>query len=312
VPPVISVTGLSKTYASGFEALKAINLDIRDGEIFALLGPNGAGKTTLIGVICGIVTATSGRVTVAGHDIATDYRAARARIGLVPQELTTDAFESVWKTVSFSRGLWGKRPDPAHIEKVLKDLSLWDRKDSKIMTLSGGMKRRVMIAKALSHEPQILFLDEPTAGVDVELRKDMWEVVRALRAAGTTIILTTHYIEEAEEMADRVGVINKGEIILVEDKVELMRKLGKKQLTVQLQEPLAAVPEALTAYHLTLGAGGSELVYTYDTRRGRTGITDLLDELQRAGIRFKDLQTTQSSLEDIFVDLVRQDRGATA
>jgi ABC-2 type transport system ATP-binding protein len=312
VPPVISVTGLSKTYASGFEALKAINLDIRDGEIFALLGPNGAGKTTLIGVICGIVTATSGRVTVAGHDIATDYRAARARIGLVPQELTTDAFESVWKTVSFSRGLWGKRPDPAHIEKVLKDLSLWDRKDSKIMTLSGGMKRRVMIAKALSHEPQILFLDEPTAGVDVELRKDMWEVVRALRAAGTTIILTTHYIEEAEEMADRVGVINKGEIILVEDKVELMRKLGKKQLTVQLQEPLASVPQAFAAYHLTLGADGYELVYTYDTRSGRTGITDLLDELQRAGIRFKDLQTTQSSLEDIFVDLVRKDREAVA
>jgi ABC-2 type transport system ATP-binding protein len=312
VPPVISVTGLSKTYASGFEALKAINLDIRDGEIFALLGPNGAGKTTLIGVICGIVTATSGRVTVAGHDIATDYRAARARIGLVPQELTTDAFESVWKTVSFSRGLWGKRPDPAHIEKVLKDLSLWDRKDSKIMTLSGGMKRRVMIAKALSHEPQILFLDEPTAGVDVELRKDMWEVVRALRAAGTTIILTTHYIEEAEEMADRVGVINKGEIILVEDKVELMRKLGKKQLTVQLQEPLAAVPQVLAAYHLTVGADGCELVYTYDTRSGRTGITDLLDELQRAGIRFKDLQTTQSSLEDIFVDLVRKDREAAA
>jgi ABC-2 type transport system ATP-binding protein len=310
--PVISVTGLSKTYASGFEALKAINLDIRDGEIFALLGPNGAGKTTLIGVICGIVTATSGRVTVAGHDIVTDYRAARARIGLVPQELTTDAFESVWKTVSFSRGLWGKRPDPAHIEKVLKDLSLWDRKDSKIMTLSGGMKRRVMIAKALSHEPRILFLDEPTAGVDVELRKDMWEVVRALRAAGTTIILTTHYIEEAEEMADRVGVINKGEIILVEDKVELMRKLGKKQLTLQLPAPLAAVPEALAAYHLTLGAGGCELVYTYDTRRGRTGITDLLDELRRAGIRFKDLQTTQSSLEDIFVDLVRSDRGAAA
>jgi ABC-2 type transport system ATP-binding protein len=312
VPPVISVTGLSKTYASGFEALKAINLDIRDGEIFALLGPNGAGKTTLIGVICGIVTATSGRVTVAGHDIATDYRAARARIGLVPQELTTDAFESVWKTVSFSRGLWGKRPDPAHIEKVLKDLSLWDRKDSKIMTLSGGMKRRVMIAKALSHEPQILFLDEPTAGVDVELRKDMWEVVRALRAAGTTIILTTHYIEEAEEMADRVGVINKGEIILVEDKVELMRKLGKKQLTLQLQEPLASVPQAFAAYHLTLGADGYELVYTYDTRSGRTGITDLLDELQRAGIRFKDLQTTQSSLEDIFVDLVRKDREAAA
>jgi ABC-2 type transport system ATP-binding protein len=304
--PVISVTDLSKTYASGFEALRHINLDIRDGEIFALLGPNGAGKTTLIGVICGIVTATSGRVTVAGHDIVTDYRAARSRIGLVPQELHTDAFETVWKTVTFSRGLWGRRADPAHIEKVLTDLSLWDRKDSKIMTLSGGMKRRVMIAKALSHEPKILFLDEPTAGVDVELRKDMWEVVRRLRAAGTTIILTTHYIEEAEEMADRVGVINKGEIILVEDKVELMRKLGKKQLTLQLQAPLAAVPETLAAHHLTLGAGGGELVYSYDTRRGRTGITDLLDELRRAGIRFKDLQTTQSSLEEIFVSLVKE------
>ncbi len=311
-PPVISVTDLSKTYASGFEALKHISLDIRDGEIFALLGPNGAGKTTLIGIICGIVTATSGRVTVAGHDIVTDYRAARARIGLVPQELTTDAFETVWKTVSFSRGLWGKRADPAHIEKVLRDLSLWDRKDSKIMTLSGGMKRRVMIAKALSHQPQVLFLDEPTAGVDVELRKDMWEVVRALRAAGTTIILTTHYIEEAEEMADRVGVINKGEIILVEDKVELMRKLGKKHLTLQLYEPLAAVPQTLAAYHLTIGADGCELVYSYDTRSGRTGIPDLLDELRRAGIHFKDLQTTQSSLEDIFVDLVRNDRGAAA
>ena len=309
-PLIISVAGLSKTYATGFQALKNVNLDIRDREIFALLGPNGAGKTTLIGIICGIVTATGGRVTVAGRDIAGDYRAARSLIGLVPQELTTDAFETVWKTVSFSRGLWGKPADPAHIEKVLKDLSLWDRKDSKIMTLSGGMKRRVMIAKALSHEPRILFLDEPTAGVDVELRKDMWEVVRALRAAGTTIILTTHYIEEAEEMADRVGVINKGEIILVEDKAELMRKLGKKQLTLQLQEPLAAVPEALAAYHLTLAAGGCELVYSYDTRKGRTGITDLLDELRRAGIRFKDLQTTQSSLEDIFVDLVRNDTGA--
>ncbi len=312
IPPVISVTGLSKTYASGFQALKHINLDIRDGEIFALLGPNGAGKTTLIGIICGIVTATLGRVTVAGHDIVADYRAARSLIGLVPQELHTDSFETVWKTVSFSRGLWGRRADPALIEKVLRDLSLWDRKDSKIMTLSGGMKRRVMIAKALSHEPKILFLDEPTAGVDVELRKDMWEVVRALRAAGTTIILTTHYIEEAEEMADRVGVINKGEIILVEDKVELMRKLGKKQLTLQLYEPLAAVPGALEAYHLTLCADGCELVYSYDARRGHTGITDLLDDLRRAGIRFKDLQTTQSSLEDIFVDLVRNSRGAAA
>ncbi len=312
IPPVISVTGLSKTYASGFQALKDINLDIREGEIFALLGPNGAGKTTLIGIICGIVTATLGRVTVAGHDIVADYRAARSLIGLVPQELHTDSFETVWKTVSFSRGLWGRRADPALIAKVLRDLSLWDRKDSKIMTLSGGMKRRVMIAKALSHEPQVLFLDEPTAGVDVELRKDMWEVVRALRAAGTTIILTTHYIEEAEEMADRVGVINKGEIILVEDKVELMRKLGKKQLTLQLYEPLAAVPGALEAYHLTLCADGCELVYSYDARRGHTGITDLLDDLRRAGIRFKDLQTTQSSLEDIFVDLVRNSRGAAA
>jgi ABC-2 type transport system ATP-binding protein len=311
-PPIISIAGLSKTYASGFQALKNINLDIRNGEIFALLGPNGAGKTTLIGIICGIVTASSGRVTVAGHDIVTDYRPARARIGLVPQELTTDAFETVWNTVSFSRGLWGKRPDPAHIEKVLRDLSLWDRKDSKIMTLSGGMKRRVMIAKALSHEPQILFLDEPTAGVDVELRKGMWEVVRTLRASGTTIILTTHYIDEAEEMADRVGVINKGEIILVEEKAELMRKLGKKQLVVHLHEPLAAAPEGLAVHHLTLAADGWELVYTYDTRKGRTGITDLLDDLRRAGIRFKDLDTTQSSLEDIFVDLVRQDTGAVA
>ncbi len=311
-PPIISIAGLSKTYATGFQALKNIDLDIRDGEIFALLGPNGAGKTTLIGIICGIVTASAGRVTVAGHDIVTDYRAARARIGLVPQELTTDAFESVWKTVSFSRGLWGKRPDPAHIEKVLRDLSLWDRKDAKIMTLSGGMKRRVMIAKALSHEPRILFLDEPTAGVDVELRKDMWELVRALRAAGTTIILTTHYIEEAEDMADRVGVINKGEIIVVEEKAELMRKLGKKQLILQLNAPIAAVPEALAKYHLALAAEGCELVYSYDIRKGHTGITDLLDELRRAGIRFKDLQTTQSSLEDIFVGLVHKDTGAAA
>jgi ABC-2 type transport system ATP-binding protein len=312
VSPIISVAGLSKTYATGFQALKTIDLDIRDREIFALLGPNGAGKTTLIGIICGIVTASSGRVTVAGHDIVAGYRAARSLIGLVPQELTTDSFETVWNTVSFSRGLWGKPADPAHIEKVLKDLSLWDRKDSRIMTLSGGMKRRVMIAKALSHEPKILFLDEPTAGVDVELRKDMWQVVRALRAAGTTIILTTHYIEEAEEMADRVGVINKGEIILVEDKAELMRKLGKKQLVLQLDAPLAAVPPALAAYHLAIAADGCELVYTYDTRKGRTGITDLLDDLRRAGIRFKDLQTTQSTLEDIFVDLVRKDAGAAA
>ena len=312
LPPIISIAGLSKTYATGFQALKNINLDIGDGEIFALLGPNGAGKTTLIGIICGIVTATAGRVTVAGHDIVAGYRAARSLIGLVPQELTTDAFETVWKTVTFSRGLWGKRANPAHIEKVLKDLSLWDRKDSKIMTLSGGMKRRVMIAKALAHEPKVLFLDEPTAGVDVELRKDMWELVLALRAAGTTIILTTHYIEEAEEMADRVGVINRGEIILVEDKVELMRKLGRKQLTLHLHAPVAAVPEALAAHHLTLAADGCDLVYNYDTQKGRTGITDLLEDLRRAGIRFKDLQTTQSSLEDIFVDLVHKDTGAAA
>jgi len=304
--PIIRVADLSKTYATGFQALRNVNLDIRRGEIFALLGPNGAGKTTLIGIICGIVTASAGRVTVDGRDIVRDYRAARAEIGLVPQELTTDAFETVWNTVTFSRGLWGKRRNPAHIEKVLKDLSLWDKKDAKIMTLSGGMKRRVMIAKALSHEPRILFLDEPTAGVDVELRKDMWDVVRALRASGVTIILTTHYIEEAEEMADRVGVINKGELILVEDKAELMRKLGKKQLTLQLHERLAAVPDALVAYRLALAADGCELVYNYDTQQGRTGITDLLDALRRAGVRFKDLQTTQSSLEDIFVDLVHK------
>ena len=304
VPPVISIAGLSKTYASGFQALKDVNLEIRQGEIFALLGPNGAGKTTLIGIICGIVTASAGRVTVAGYDIVTDYRAARAMIGLVPQELTTDAFETVWATVSFSRGLFGKRPDPAHIEKILRELSLWDRKDSKIMTLSGGMKRRVLIAKALSHQPQILFLDEPTAGVDVELRKDMWDVVRALRASGVTIILTTHYIEEAEEMADRIGVINKGALILVEDKAELMRKLGKKQLTLHLAERLAAVPEALAAHHLALAADGCELVYSYDTQQERTGITSLLEDLGRAGVRFRDLHTTQSSLEDIFVGLV--------
>jgi ABC-2 type transport system ATP-binding protein len=304
--PIISVGHLSKAYATGFQALKDVNLDIRRGEIFALLGPNGAGKTTLIGIICGIVRASAGRVTVDGHDIVRDYRAARALIGLVPQELTTDAFESVWNTVSFSRGLWGRRADPACVEKVLRDVALWDRKDAKIITLSGGMKRRVMIAKALAHEPKILFLDEPTAGVDVELRKGMWDVVRALRAAGVTIILTTHYIEEAEEMADRIGVINKGELILVEDKAELMRKLGKKQLTLQLNERLGAVPDALAAHRLTLSADGCELVYNYDTRQGRTGITDLLEELRRAGIRFKDLQTTQSSLEDIFVDLVRK------
>ena len=302
--PIISISGVSKTYASGFQALKNIDLDIRRGEIFALLGPNGAGKTTLIGIVCGIVTASAGRVTVDGHDIVTDYRAARSLIGLVPQELHTDAFETVWATTSYSRGLFGKRKNPAHIEKVLKDLSLFDKKDSQIITLSGGMKRRVLIAKALAHEPQILFLDEPTAGVDVELRKDMWEVVRTLRASGVTVILTTHYIEEAEEMADRVGVINKGEIILVEEKAELMRKLGKKQLTLQLQKKLDAVPEKL-AHLLTLSADGLELTYQYDTRGERTGITSLLDELRAANIRFKDLRTTQSSLEEIFVSLVK-------
>ncbi len=304
--PIISISNLSKTYASGFPALRNINLDIRRGEIFALLGPNGAGKTTLIGIICGIVNASAGSVSVAGHDIIADYRVTRAMIGLVPQELTTDAFETVWATVSFSRGLFGKPANPDYVAKVLRELSLWDRKDSKIVTLSGGMKRRVLIAKALSHEPRILFLDEPTAGVDVELRKDMWQVVRSLRASGVTIILTTHYIEEAEDMADRIGVIHKGELILVEDKVELMRKLGKKQLTLHLQKPLAAVPAALAAHDLALAADGSELIYTYDTQGERTGITALLQDLNRAGIRFKDLHTTQSSLEDIFVDLLRQ------
>jgi ABC-2 type transport system ATP-binding protein len=304
--PIISIANLSKTYASGYQALKGVNLDIRRGEIFALLGPNGAGKTTLISIICGIVTASQGAVLVDGRDIAKEYRIVRAMIGLVPQELTTDAFETVWNTVSFSRGLFGKPHNPAHIEKVLKELTLWNRKDSKIMTLSGGMKRRVMIAKALSHEPQILFLDEPSAGVDVELRKDMWEIVRQLRASGVTIILTTHYIEEAEDMADRIGVISKGEIILVEDKAELMRKLGKKQLKLQLNQKLEAVPPALAAYGLTLAADGAELIYSYDTQGERTGITALLKDLNAASIRFRDLSTTQSSLEDIFVDLVRQ------
>jgi ABC-2 type transport system ATP-binding protein len=285
-----------------------VNLEIRRGEILALLGPNGAGKTTLISVICGIVNATEGTVSVDGHDIIKDFRAARSLIGLVPQELTTDAFETVWATTSFSRGLFGKPANPEHIAKVLKDLSLWDRKDSKIMTLSGGMKRRVLIAKALSHEPKILFLDEPTAGVDVELRKDMWQVVRDLRASGVTIILTTHYIEEAQQMADRIGVINQGEIILVEDKAELMRKLGRKQLKLQLQKKLEAMPAELAAHRLTLSAEGHELVYTYDTQGERTGITALLGDLNRAGIRFRDIQTTQSSLEDIFVGLVRSSR----
>jgi ABC-2 type transport system ATP-binding protein len=302
-PAVISVAGLSKTYATGFEALKNIDLTIRRGEIFALLGPNGAGKTTLISIICGIVNPTLGSVSVDGHDIRAEYRAARSRIGLVPQELTTDAFESVWNTVSFSRGLFGKRPNPAHIERVLKDLSLFDKRNDKIMTLSGGMKRRVMIAKALSHEPQILFLDEPSAGVDVSLRKDMWQLVRELRDSGVTIILTTHYIEEAEEMADRVGVMSKGELILVEEKTALMRKLGKKQLTLELTVPLDAVPPSVTGYDIALANDGRDLVYTYDTKAERTGITTLLEELKRAGIGFKDLRTTQSSLEDIFVDL---------
>jgi ABC-2 type transport system ATP-binding protein len=302
---IISVSSLSKTYASGFEALKNINLDIQRGEIFALLGPNGAGKTTLISIICGIANLSDGRVTVDGHDINADYRAARSLIGLVPQELHTDAFESVWATVSFSRGLFGKRKNPAHIEKVLKDLSLWDKKDAKIVTLSGGMKRRVMIAKALSHEPQILFLDEPTAGVDVELRKGMWEVVRTLQASGVTIILTTHYIEEAQEMADRIGVINNGEIILVEDKARLMQKLGKKRLRLHLQNSIAAVPPALAPYNLELADDGCALIYNYDTNGERTGITSLLSDLRDAGIKFSDLDTTESSLEDIFVSLVR-------
>ncbi len=302
----IAVSHLNKTYGSGFQALKDVSLEIRHGEIFALLGPNGAGKTTLINIICGIVRPSSGTVMVDGRDIGADYRSTRAMIGLVPQELTTDAFETPPATMRFSRGLFGKPPDPGHIEKVLKQLSLWDKRDSRIITLSGGMKRRILIAKALAHEPQILFLDEPTAGVDVELRKDMWQLVRELRASGVTIILTTHYIEEAEEMADRVGVINRGEIILVEDKAELMRKLGSKQLTLELREPLRAVPPALAAHKVTLAGNGTKLIYSYDTRSEHTGITTLLDELRHAGIRFKDLQTTQSSLEDIFVGLVRQ------
>ena len=301
---IISIRDLSKSYESGFRALQGINLDIRRGEIFALLGPNGAGKTTLIGIICGILVPTEGKVTVGGHDIITDYRAARSLIGLVPQELHTDAFESVWATVSFSRGLFNKPKKPAYIEKVLRALSLWDKKDNQIMTLSGGMKRRVLIAKALSHEPQILFLDEPTAGVDVELRKDMWQVVRDLRNSGVTIILTTHYIDEAEDMADRIGVINKGEIILVEEKVELMRKLGKKQLTLQLQQRLAAIPPELSRFQLSIAEDGSTLIYDYDTQAERTGVATLLGELSRAGLRIRDLQTNQSSLEDIFVGLV--------
>ncbi|MBW0151895.1 MAG: ABC transporter ATP-binding protein [Phenylobacterium sp.] len=302
---IISVKGLTKTYAGGFAALKGVDLEIREGEIFALLGPNGAGKTTLISIICGIVNPTSGEVLADGHDIAREFRAARSKIGLVPQELSTDAFETVWDTVKFSRGLFGKPPNPAHLEKVLKDLSLWDKKDSKIMALSGGMKRRVMIAKALSHEPKILFLDEPTAGVDVELRRDMWEMVRSLRESGVTIILTTHYIEEAEEMADRIGVIRKGEIILVQDKDVLMRQLGERRLTLHLQAPLSAIPPELAVEPLELAADGHELIYTFDAQAEDTGIAALLRRLEAHGIDFKDLQTKQSSLEDIFVSLVR-------
>lgn len=303
--PIISIKGLAKTYAGGFQALKGVDLDIRKGEIFALLGPNGAGKTTLIGIVCGLVRMTAGTVTADGHDIVRDFRPARTKIGLVPQEISTDAFEKVWDTVKFSRGLFGKPPNDAHLEKVLKDLSLWDKRNEKIMALSGGMKRRVMIAKALSHEPTILFLDEPTAGVDVELRRDMWEMVRGLREQGVTIILTTHYIEEAEEMADRIGVISNGELILVEDKDVLMRKLGKKQLTLQLQEPLTAIPPGLEAYQLELAAEGAELVYTFDAQAETTGIADLMKQLAARGLDFKDLRTEESSLEDIFVSLVR-------
>jgi ABC-2 type transport system ATP-binding protein len=303
--PIISVSQLTKTYKTGFQALKAVDLEIRRGEIFALLGPNGAGKTTLISIICGIVNPTSGVVRADGHDIIRDFRAARAKIGLVPQEISTDMFETVWATVSFSRGLFGKAANPAHIEKVLRDLSLWEKKDSKIMALSGGMKRRVMIAKALSHEPQILFLDEPTAGVDVELRRAMWEMVRLLRASGVTIILTTHYIEEAEEMADRIGVINKGELILVEEKAALMAKLGKKKLTLHLKRPLTALPSQLADPQLKLAPDGLDLVYTFDAQSDQTGIDVLLRRLAEHGIDFKDLQTSESSLEEIFVSLVR-------
>ena len=304
--PIISVANVSKTYATGHRALENIDLEIQKGEIFALLGPNGAGKTTLIGLICGIVKAGGGRITVAGLDIALHYREVRALIGLVPQELTTDAFETVWATVSFSRGLFGKPPSPAHIEKTLRELSLWDKKDSKIMTLSGGMKRRVMIAKALSHEPRVLFLDEPTAGVDVALRKDMWALVRTLRETGVTIVLTTHYIDEAEDMADRVGVISRGRLVLVEDKHTLMQKLGKKQLVMQLEAPLTELPASLTGQPLTLNADGTELTYAYDARAATNSVAPLLEGLQRAGIRITDLQTRQSSLEDIFVSLVKE------
>jgi ABC-2 type transport system ATP-binding protein len=302
----ISVTNLSKVYKSGFEALKNINLEIKSGEIFALLGPNGAGKTTLISIICGIVNKSSGTVLANGHDNVTDYHAARSLIGLVPQELTTDAFETPWATVNFSRGLFGLSPKPAHIEKILKDLSLWDKKDQKIMTLSGGMKRRVLIAKALSHEPKILFLDEPTAGVDVELRRDMWTLVRDLRKTGVTIILTTHYIDEAEEMADRIGVINKGEIILVEDKKALMAKLGKKQIALELTKPLKAIPKSLARHQLQLSNGGRTLIHIYDAKAAKNGVSSLLDDLRKSGISFADIETKQSSLEEIFVSLVRE------
>ena len=304
VQPIISISNLTKTYASGVQALRRIDLEIRKGEIFALLGPNGAGKTTLISIVCGIVTPTTGTVLAGGHDIVRDYRAARARIGLVPQELTTDMFETTWNTVRFSRGLFGRAPNPAHLEQVLRELSLWDKRNEKIMTLSGGMKRRVLIAKALAHEPDILFLDEPTAGVDVELRRDMWALVRRLRANGVTIILTTHYIDEAEEMADRIGVVSKGELILVEEKTELMQKLGKKQMTLHLQEPMASIPTALGDWKLALKDGGNELEYSFDAREEGTGIPLLLRRLGELGIGFKDLQTRQSSLEDIFVSLV--------
>lgn len=304
--PVISIRNLSKTYKSGFRALKDVSFDIARGEIFALLGPNGAGKTSMIGIVCGTVNATSGSVTVDGFDIVNDYRKARSKIGLVPQELTTNSFEKVWDDISYSRGLFGKPPKPALIEKILRDLSLWEKKDAKIITLSGGMKRRHMIAKALSHEPEILFLDEPSAGVDVELRQDLWAMVRSLRDAGVTIILTTHYIEEAEEMADRIGVINKGELILVEEKATLMRNLGKKQLALELPSPLAEIPEALSEHRLELVEGGQQLLFTYDARGERTGITALLADLQKAGIRFRDLKTRESSLEEIFVGLLKE------
>ncbi|MGE0053461.1 MAG: ABC transporter ATP-binding protein [Hyphomicrobium sp.] len=306
MPAIISVKDISKTYASGFSALRGINLEINEGEIFALLGPNGAGKTTLINIICGIVNSTSGSVAVAGYDNVKEYRATRGAIGLVPQELTLDMFESVWTTVNFSRGLFGKPKDYALVEKILRQLSLWDKKDSRIMSLSGGMKRRLLIAKALSHEPRILFLDEPTAGVDVELRRGMWDVINEMRAAGVTVILTTHYIEEAELMADRVGVILKGDIILVERKDELMRKLGRKMLVLELQTPLDALPGGLEAHHLTLSDDGAHLTYTFDAKGERTGITSLLNDLRAAGITFSDLRTEQSSLEDIFVDLVKR------